>query len=147
MRYTTEGNFPMPESVDFDDLLQMEVLLRASMEFKFGISGDAEIFHESPVYASALNHVRESLISGLRSSSTPGKTQGYVELYRLSRFEQLWEGVARRASSHPRWHELGTDEMRQHVETIAAPLTVDDEMMEIIKTEAEKIIARDTQRE
>ncbi|MFB8761132.1 hypothetical protein [Nocardiopsis alba] len=129
--------------MDFDDLLQLKALLRASMEFKFGISGDAEIFHESPVYASALNHVRESLISGLRSSSTPGRSQGYVELYRLSRFEQLWEGVAQRASSHPRWRELSADEMRQHVETIAAPLTVDDEMMEIIKTEADKIIDRD----
>jgi hypothetical protein len=133
----------MSELVEFDDFAQVEVLLRAGMEFKFELSDDTDVLNGSPVYASALNHLREGLISGLRSSPTPGRAQKQADWYRLSQHQQRWGIIAQRAVLHPRWRELSTVELRQWVETLAAPLAVDDEGLESVKAAVEKILDRD----
>src|SRR5882757_9849093 len=123
----------MSELVEFDNFAQVEMLLRAGMELKFELSDDADVLNGSPVYASALNHLREGLISGLRSSSTPGRAQKQADWYRLSQHQHRWRIIAQRASMHPRWRDLTAVEMRHWVETLAAPLTVDDGALEAIK--------------
>ncbi|EID56307.1 hypothetical protein SacxiDRAFT_4120 [Saccharomonospora xinjiangensis XJ-54] len=65
----------MSELIEFDNLIQVETLLRAGMEIKFEISDDEHILNESPIYASALNRLREGLVSGLRSDCLNGKAQ------------------------------------------------------------------------
>ena len=127
-----------------DDFQQVEVLLRAGMELKYELSEDAEILNGSPVFARALDCLREGLISGVRASSIPGKAQSYVEWYRLSRHPHRWGVIARRVVSHPRWHDMSPAEVRQWVETVASPLSVDDEGLAAIKSAAEAILAHPT---
>ncbi|MCC4316589.1 hypothetical protein ABTY63_32000 [Streptomyces solisilvae] len=129
----------MSELVEFDNFAEVEALLRAGMELKFELSDDTDVLNGSPVYASALNRLREGLISGLRSSSTPGRAQKQADWYRLSQHQQRWGVIAQRAVLHPRWRELSAVELRQWVETLAAPLVVDYEGLEAIKTAAEEI--------
>jgi hypothetical protein len=135
----------MTELIEFDTFAQVEVLLRAGMEFKFKFErpDEADILNGSPVYASALNRLREGLILGLRSSSTPGRAQKQADWYRLSHHTHRWGIIAERAALHPRWRELNEIEMRQWIETLAAPLTVDDEVLEAIKAATEEILDRD----
>lgn len=133
----------MSELVEFDNFAQVETLLRAGMELKFELSDDADVLNGSPVYASALNHLREGLISGLRSSATPGRAQTYADWYRLSQHQHRWQLIARRAALHPRWHDLTAVEMLHWVETLAAPLAVDDEMLEVIKAEVGRVLDGD----
>jgi len=133
----------MSELVEFDNFAQVEMLLRAGMELKFELSDDADVLNGSPVYASALNHLREGLISGLRSSSTPGRAQKQADWYRLSQHQHRWRIIAQRASMHPRWRDLTAVEMRHWVETLAAPLTVDDGALEAIKAAVEKMLDGD----
>lgn len=133
----------MAELIEFDTIAQVEVLLRAGMEFKFEQSEDADILNGSPVYASALNRLREGLILALRSSSTPGRAQKQDDWYRLSHHPHRWEIIARRAVLHPRWRELDAVELRQWIETLSAPLTVDDETLKAIRTAAGELLDRD----
>ncbi|WP_447005927.1 hypothetical protein ACRAKI_05345 [Saccharothrix isguenensis] len=133
----------MSELVEFDDFAQVEALLRAGMELKFEYSDDTEVLNGSPIYASALNHLREGLISGLRSTSTPGQAEKQAAWYQLSHHRQRWAVVARRAVLHPRWRELDEVELRQWIETLAAPLAVDDDVLEAIKAAAEEVLGRD----
>lgn len=133
----------MTESIEFDDFQQVELLLRAAMTLKFELSDDAEILNGSPIYARALTRLREGLISGVRASSKPGKAQSYVEWYRLSRHPHRWEVVARRVVSHPRWRDLPPAEVRPWVETVASPLSVDDEGLAAIRSAIEGASARD----
>ncbi len=132
----------MSELIEFDDFAQVEALLRAGMEFKFELSGDSDILNGSPVYASALNHLREGLLSGLRSSPTPGRAQVQADWYQLSRHRERWNMIARRAILHPRRQELSAADPRQWIETLAAPLSVDDETLEAIKAASEELLAR-----
>lgn len=120
----------------------MEVLLRAGMELKFEQSDDSEILNGSPIYASALNRLREGLISGLRSSSTPGRAQNQADWYRISHHPHRWGIIVQRAVLHPRWRDLDAVETRQWVETLAAPLVVDDESLEAIKVAVEEVLER-----
>ncbi|MFE2228282.1 hypothetical protein [Streptomyces kronopolitis] len=112
------------------------------MEFKFEHSEGSDILNGSPVYASALNRLREGLILGLRSSSTPGRAQKLADWYRLSHHPHRWGVIAQRAVLHPRWRDLDAVEMRQWIETLAAPLMVDDEVLETIKVAAEEELDR-----
>ena len=132
----------MTELIEFDDFQQVVLLLRAAMTLKFELSEDDEILNGSPIYASALTCLREGLISGVRAGSVPGKAQSYAEWYRLSGHPHRWEVVARRAISHPRWHDLSPVEVRQWVETVASPLSVDDEGLAAVRSAAEEILAR-----
>ncbi|WP_338898130.1 hypothetical protein WBG99_23030 [Streptomyces sp. TG1A-60] len=133
----------MSELVEFDNFAQVEMLLRAGMELKFELSGDADVLNGSPVYASALNHLREGLVSGLHSSSTPGRAQKQADWYRLSQHQHRWRLIARRAALHPRWRDLTAVEVRHWVETLAAPLAVDDGALEAIKAVVEEILDGD----
>lgn len=133
----------MSELVEFDNFAQVEMLLRAGMELKFELSDDTDVLNGSPVYASALNRLREGLISGLRSSSTPGRAQKQADWYRLSQHQHRWRIIAPRAAMHPRWRDLTEAEMRHWVETLAAPLTVDDGALEAIKAAVEKMLDGD----
>ncbi len=133
----------MSELVEFDNFAQVEMLLRAGMELKFELSDDTDVLNGSPVYASALNRLREGLISGLRSSSTPGRAQKQADWYRLSQHQYRWRIIAHRAAMHPRWRDLTEAEMRHWVETLAAPLTVDDGALEAIKAAVEKMLDGD----
>jgi hypothetical protein len=128
----------MSELVEFDDFAQVEALLRAGMELKFELTDDSGVFIGSPVYASALNRLREGLISGLLSSPTPGRAQAQDDWYRLSGHPQRLAMVARRAVLHPRWRELDAVAMRQWIETLAAPLKVDDAALESVVAASEK---------
>jgi hypothetical protein len=130
----------MSELVEFDDFAQVEALLRAGMELKFELTDDSGVFNGSPVYASALNRLREGLISGLLSSPTPGRAQAQAQAdwYRLSGHPQRLAMVARRAVLHPRWRELDAVAMRQWIETLAAPLKVDDAALESVVAASEK---------
>ncbi|MER7185705.1 hypothetical protein ABT404_40660 [Streptomyces hyaluromycini] len=130
----------MSELVEFDNFAQVEMLLRAGMELKFELSDDADVLNGSPVYASALNHLREGLISGLRSSSTPGQAQKKADWYRLSQHRHRWRLIARRAALHPGWRDLTAVEMRHWVEALAAPLAVDDGTLEAIRTVVEEML-------
>ncbi|MEE1926824.1 hypothetical protein V1J52_01270 [Streptomyces sp. TRM 70351] len=130
----------MSELVEFDDFAQMEMLLRAGMELKFVLSADADVLNGSPIYASALNHLREALISGLRSSSTPGRAQGQADWYQLSQHQHRWQLIARRVVLYPHWRDLTAGEMRDWIETLAAPLAVDDGTLEAIKAVAEEML-------
>ncbi|WP_164551642.1 hypothetical protein [Streptomyces sp. WAC 01529] len=130
----------MSELVEFDNFAQMEMLLRAGMELKFELSDDADVLNGSPVYASALNRLREGLISGFRSSSTPGRAQKQADWYQLSQHQHRWRLIARRAALHPHWRDLTAVEMRHWVETLAAPLAVDDAALEAIKAVVEEIL-------
>lgn len=132
----------MSELVEFDNFAQVEALLRAGIEFKFELSDDSDVLNGSPVYASALNHLREGLISGLRSSSMPGKAQMQADWYRLSQHPQCWSLIARRASLHPRWWELSAVDLRQWIETLAAPLTVHVEELASIKAAGDEFLDR-----
>ena len=133
----------MSELVEFDNFAQVEMLLRAGMELKFELSEDTDVLNGSPVYASALNHLREGLISGLRSSSTPGRAQKQADWYRLSQHQHRWQIIAQRAVLHPRWQDLTEVEIRHWVETLAAPLTVDDGALEAIKVAVQKMLDGD----
>ena len=130
----------MTELVEFDDLQQVEVLLRASIELKFELSDDAEMLNASPVFAKALNNLRDGLISAMRSGPTPGRTQSYVDWYQLSHHSHRWGLIARRAIMHPRWRELPEVDLRQWIETLAAPLAVDDEAFSAVKTAGNEIL-------
>lgn len=74
----------MAESVELDDLRQVEVLLRAGIELKFELSEDSEVLNGSPVFAKVLNRLRDGLISATRAGMTPGRAQSYVDWYQLS---------------------------------------------------------------
>ncbi|WP_197322085.1 hypothetical protein [Saccharomonospora sp. NB11] len=131
----------MSELIEFEDLVQIETLLRAGMELKFEVSGDESILNESPIYASALNRLRDGLISGLRSNHLAGKAQAVGDWYQLSYHRNRWDAIARRAISHPHWGELDPVDLREWIETLAAPLSVDDETMAAIKASADEIVA------
>jgi hypothetical protein len=133
----------MSELIEFDDFAQVEALLRAGMELKFELSDDANVLNGSPIYASALNRLREGLISGLSASSTPTRAQGQADWYQLSHHRERWTLIARRAIAHPRWRELNASDLRQWIETLAAPLHVDEEALGALKEMAEKM-ARDS---
>lgn len=135
----------MSELIEFDNLIQVETLLRAGMEIKFEISDDGNILNESPIYASALNRLREGLVSGLRSGCLNGKAQMVDDWYRLSYHRHRWGIIARRAISHPRWRELDSLELREWIETLAAPLVVDDGTLDAIKAAASELLGRDWQ--
>ncbi|MFE2032491.1 hypothetical protein ACFXBB_04340 [Streptomyces scopuliridis] len=132
----------MSELIEFDDFAQVEALLRAGMEFKFELSDDSDILNGSPVYAAALNHLREGLISGLHASSTPTRAQVQADWYQISRHRERWNMIARRAILHPRWRDLNAVELRQWIEILAAPLSVNDEALEGIKAAGEEILDR-----
>ncbi|NDZ77156.1 hypothetical protein G3I19_01175 [Streptomyces sp. SID10853] len=132
----------MAELVEFDDLQQVEVLLRAGIELKFELSEDSEILNGSPVFAGALNSLRDGLIAAVRSGPSSGNAQSYVDWYQISAHPHRWVIITRRAVLHPHVRDLTTVEMRQWVETLAAPLAVDGESMEAIKAEVEKILDR-----
>ncbi|MCM2580637.1 hypothetical protein [Streptomyces meridianus] len=132
----------MAELIEFDSFAQVEVLLRAGMEFKFEHPEGSDILNGSPIYASALNRLREGLLLGLRSSSTPGRAQKQADWYQLSRHPHRWGVIAQRAVLHPRWRDLDAVEIRQWVETLAAPLSVDDSALEAVKAAAEEVLDR-----
>ncbi|MDK1472877.1 hypothetical protein QNO07_05435 [Streptomyces sp. 549] len=132
----------MSELIEFDDFTQVQALLRAGMELKFELSSDADVLNGSPIYASALNHLREGLISGIRSSDTPGRAQVLVDWYQLSGHRHRWDVIARRAVLHAEWGELNAIDLREWIETLAAPLSVDDKMAEVIKVLGDEIIRR-----
>jgi hypothetical protein len=129
----------MSELIEFDDLAQIETLLRAGIELKFELSDDSDLLNGSPIYASALNHLRDGLIEALRESFMLGRAQTQADWYRLSRHPHRLALIAGRAVSHPRWRELSRIDMRQWIETLAAPLIVDDKTFESVKMEADKI--------
>ncbi|MFJ5226159.1 hypothetical protein [Streptomyces sp. NPDC088400] len=130
----------MTELVEFDDLQQVEVLLRAGIELKFELSEDSEILNGSPVFARALSNLRDGLIAAVRSGPTPGKAQSYVDWYQLSGHSRRWSLIARRAISHPHWGELSTADLRQWIETLASPLRVDDDALASIKAAGDEIV-------
>ncbi|MGW5422551.1 hypothetical protein [Streptomyces sp. NPDC003943] len=133
----------MTEQVEFESRAQLEVLLRAGMELKFELSEDTDVLNGSPVYAAALNRLRESLISAWRSSSTPGKAEQQADWYRLARHEHRWPLIARRAVMHPRWRELHGADLVGWIETLAAPLAVDEEALAAVKAAGDELIGRD----
>jgi hypothetical protein len=132
----------MSQLVEFDSLAQIEVLLRAGMELKFELADDSDVLVGSPIYASSLNRLREGLISGFLSSSTPGKARGYVDWYRLDRHRDRWSIIARRAVLHPHWKNLSGDDLQVWIETLAAPLVVDDETLAALKVACDQESSR-----
>ncbi|MER5215890.1 hypothetical protein ABT063_36545 [Streptomyces sp. NPDC002838] len=132
----------MSARVEFDSLAEVEALLRAGIELKFELADDSALLNGSPVYATALHHLRDGLISGLRASSTPGKANAQADWYRLAEHPHRWPLVARRAALHPQWRDLSEAELRQWVETLAAPLVVDDETLAAVKAAGDEILDR-----
>ena len=130
----------MSELVEFDDLNQLKVLLRAGVELKFHISNGSDVINGSSVYAAALGNVREALIEGLRYNSMVGKAQAEAEWYRLGGDPRVFGIIARRASLHPRWRELDEFELRDWIEALASPFVVGDEVFEAIRMEVEKML-------
>lgn len=130
----------MPELIEFDNFAEVETLLRAGMELKFELAEDSDVLNGSPVYASALNRLREGLISGLHSSLTPDRAEKEREWYRLSNHRHRWQIIARRAAMHPLWRDLTAVEVLSWVETIAAPLTVDYLALEAVERMVEAIL-------
>lgn len=113
--------------VELEDVSEVKVLLRAGIELKFDLAGDANALVGSPIYASVLNRLRDLMIEEVCSKSSSHPAQELADWYRLSLHEQRCEIVARRVPLHPRWRKLNTVELREWVETLAAPLVVDDE--------------------
>ncbi|MER7762495.1 hypothetical protein [Streptomyces sp. NPDC097619] len=117
----------MSELLEFDDLAQVEVLLRAGMEFKFETPAPEGVLLGSPVYAASLARLRDGLQEALRTGPLPSRVKAHVEWYRLVGHPHRWAVLAERAAAHPRWHDLTEAEAREWLEALASPLTVDDE--------------------
>lgn len=132
----------MSELVEFDSFAQLEALLRAGMELKFELADDSDALIGSPIYASALSRLRDGLVSGLNSSSMPGKAQAQADWYRLSGHPHRWSLIARRAILHPDWRDLSESDRRHWVETLAAPLMVDDETFTAVKAASDELYGR-----
>ncbi|WP_125591405.1 hypothetical protein [Amycolatopsis balhimycina] len=122
---------------EFGSANELEALLRAAMVVKFEQSGESELLTGSPVFASAVGTVRESLIEELRTIGSAGNAQRQADWYRLSQHRHLWAVVASRAASHPRWRELDEVGRISWIETLAAPLTVDRQTFSSIQSMAE----------
>jgi hypothetical protein len=130
----------MSEIIEFESFAAVESLLRAGMELKFELSDDDALLNGSPVYAGALSSLREGLIEGLKSSALAGKAQTSSDWYLLSRHPQHWGVIARRSVLHPRWQNLSLADARRWIETLAAPLVVDDEGFASVRSAADTII-------
>ena len=128
----------MSELVEFDDLAQLRVLLRAAMVLKFDIpEASAGPLAGSPVFASAVHRLRNALVAALESTGSSAAARTEAGWYRLAEHPHQWELLARRASNHPRWAELDGKARRDWVETLAAPLVVDEESLTAIITRAD----------
>jgi hypothetical protein len=127
------------ELVEFESFSEIEVLLRAAIELKFESAHGSDLLDGSSVYASALSNLRNGLISGIRSSASPGRAQSLEEWYRLSNHRHRWSIIARKAGTSPRWREFSREEKDQFVGVIAAPLSMDQESLEVIRLEADSL--------
>jgi hypothetical protein len=116
------------ELVEFDDLIQVESLLKASIVFKFDGLEEAQIFVMSPIYGAALGRLRDGLIEATRSNGDFGKAERAVAWYRLGHQEHRWRFVARSARMHPKWSSMDSAARREWVESVASPFTVDDDV-------------------
>ncbi|MFD5974310.1 hypothetical protein [Streptomyces bacillaris] len=123
----------MSELVEFEDLAQVEVLLRAGMELKFEAPDADGVLLGSPVYAAALARLRDGLREALRTGPLQGRVKAHDEWYRLAGHPHRWAVLAERAAAHPRWHGLTGSEAREYVEALASPLTVDDEAYRAVR--------------
>lgn len=123
--------------IEFGSATELEALLRAAMVVKFEQSNESELLAGSPVFASAVGTVRDTLIEELRTSGSGGSAQRQADWYQLAHHPQLWAVVAVRAASHPRWRELNEVGRLSWIETLAAPLTVDYQTFSSIQAMAE----------
>lgn len=130
----------MTELIEFDDFKQVQALLKAGMELKFELAEDSDVLVGSPVYASALNRLREGLITGLRSGASLERARVQEGWYRLSGHPRRLATVARRAAMHPRWQDLDAVAKREWIETLAAPLAVDEGALESVVAAGGEII-------
>ncbi|WP_155984672.1 hypothetical protein [Saccharomonospora piscinae] len=128
----------MSELIEFDDFHQIRSLLRAGIELKFELSEGGHVLDGSPIYAAALNNLREGWLQGLRATLTPREVQAKADWYQLSQHRERFEIVARRVTRLPGWRERDAVDFREWVEALAAPFTVDDETLETIKAAAEE---------
>lgn len=123
--------------VEFGSATELEALLRAAMVVKFEQPNESELLAGSPIFASAVGTVRDTLIEELRTSGSGGNAQRQADWYQLARHPHLWAVVAIRAASHPRWRELDETGRLSWIETLAAPLTVDRQTFSSIQSMAE----------
>jgi hypothetical protein len=121
-----EGTLSVAELLEFDDLAQVESLLKASITFKFDGTEEAQIFVMSPIYGAALGRLRDGLFEAMRSGSEADKVKRVSAWYRLGHHTHRWQFVARSARMHPKWSGMDPAERREWVETVASPFTVDD---------------------
>ncbi|WP_037577627.1 hypothetical protein [Phaeacidiphilus oryzae] len=118
----------MAELLEFDDLAQVESLLKASITFKFDGTEEAQIFVMSPIYGAALGRLRDGLFDAMRSGGESGKIERVSAWYRLSHHTHRWHFVVRSAKAHPKWGVMDAAERREWVEVVASPFTVDDDV-------------------
>ena len=74
--------------VDFDDALQIEVVLRAGLVLKYQLpeDEDSRTLNGSTVFAAALNRLRDGMIAG----AAPRTAAKLAQWYRLSGFPRWW---------------------------------------------------------
>lgn len=130
----------MSELVEFGSFAEIKALLRAAMELKFELPHGSDLLDGSPIYASALNNLREALTSGVRSSSVPGPAQSIEDWYRLSNHRHRWSIIARKAGLSLHWREFSSEDQDQLIGIIAAPLVVDEESLAAIRLEVDSLI-------
>jgi hypothetical protein len=116
----------MSELIEFDDFLQVELLVRAAVLLKFGDADELEMLAGSPIFGHAVQHLRRGLVDGLRESGSPGKSEKLDKWYQLSFHVNKWDAVARRVAMHPKWNLLSVEERKEYVSNISAPLSVDE---------------------
>lgn len=116
----------MGDLIEFDDLNQLEALLRAGIAFKFDAANEDEALAGSPFLSDALDRILNGLVEGCRERGDGAKADKYSSWYTLSRHVHRWDFVARRASRYPGWVDLSALDRRRIVTQIAAPFTVDD---------------------
>ncbi|GGX10644.1 hypothetical protein GCM10010341_35130 [Streptomyces noursei] len=108
-------------SVNFSGRLEVEALLRSSVLFKFGESGDAAPFVGSPVFSAALRSLLESVIDSCARSGDDATCERWRKTYRLSGHPERWKFVAKYSARHPKWGLLSIADREEWVETVASP--------------------------
>jgi hypothetical protein len=116
----------MTANTQFSSIQELETAFRAIVLFKFGGSGDSDVFLGSPVMASAANSMLDSIEQYWISAGNSKRAEQWRGLYLMSKAARHVDLISSHAARHPEWAIMSREERLAWLQVVAAPYRIDD---------------------
>lgn len=125
-------------SVYFSNDLEIQTMLRAAVVFKFDGGADSELFVGSPVFASGVRALLDSVIESCVQHGDERRAEGWRKTYRLSGHAERWRFVIEQAGCHPKWESLTHSDRKAWVDTVASPYWLSEDEFDSLQREVDR---------